>query len=79
MEAGYQEAEPSPAGSALEVPHPALLPDMVQGGGSYWVTRTRCSPFPRRAQRPSPAEALGIFETPWSLASEPGGNHSSIT
>ena len=52
-------------------PHPALLPDRVRGTGSYWLTQTRCNPFPGRARRPSSAEALGIFETPWSLALEP--------
>lgn len=71
MEGGNQEAEPSPPGSSRELPHPALLPDMVQGSGSYWLTQTRCSPFPGLAQWPSSTAALGIFETPWSLASEP--------
>lgn len=71
MEEGYQEAEPSPTGSSREVPQPALLPDMVQGSGSYRLTQTRCSPFPRHAHRPSSSSAVGIFETPWSLASEP--------
>lgn len=41
--------------------------------------QTRHSPFPRHAEWSSSLEALGVFETPRSLASEPSGKHSSVT